>query len=219
MAIPKIKNSTKKTNFNKDNALATLKNLNDTIDETNSEIEQIIASIPPVVVPTCKVYKALFKQTGNYTTPPISSGTLIIGHRYVVTGYIEGDDFSNMDLVKGVVNTYNSEFIATSTTPTVWTNGTVLRDTDSPVATVLQSTFEKMVWDRDKVTGNFSITSPEIIAGRTEVIFDTLRLQTIMGATVQVFVDPGQVTMYAEGDISDYFDNRAHEGITITTCP
>lgn len=38
MAIPKIINSTRnKTKFNKDNALATLKNLNDTIDEINNQ--------------------------------------------------------------------------------------------------------------------------------------------------------------------------------------
>ncbi len=79
-----------------------------------------------------KVYVALLTQTTVSTT----SGLLEVGKTYNIESLVAGDDFANVGYVAD-----NTPFIATGTTPTVWTNSTVVVNiTDSaPVATVLEN--------------------------------------------------------------------------------
>jgi len=79
-----------------------------------------------------KVYVALLTQTTVSTT----SGLLVVGKTYVINTLAAGDDFTNVGYVS-----VGTPFIATGTTPTVWTNSTkVINFTDSaPVATVLEN--------------------------------------------------------------------------------
>lgn len=51
-----------------------------------------------------------------------TSGTLEIGKRYRLKDFIAGDDFSNI----GATNEDGNEFIATGTTPTTWTNSSII---------------------------------------------------------------------------------------------
>jgi hypothetical protein len=48
----------------------------------------------------------------------LTSGTLIIGATYIISGYIVGDDFTN---VGAASNANGVIFVATGTTPTIWT--------------------------------------------------------------------------------------------------
>ena len=52
-----------------------------------------------------------------------TSGTLTVGEIYVLDNFIAGDDFSNI----GATNEDGNEFTATGTTPTTWTNSSVVR--------------------------------------------------------------------------------------------
>lgn len=75
------------------------------------------------IIDGVKVYKALLTQTINGS----DSGTLVIGKTYNIETLEVGDDFSNVGYTSEGV-----DFIATGTTPTVWSNGTfVLNITDS----------------------------------------------------------------------------------------
>jgi len=57
---------------------------------------------------------------------PQTAGMLVIGQRYFIDNYVAGDDFTN---VGASVNETGESFIATGTTPTVWTNGSALINT------------------------------------------------------------------------------------------
>lgn len=77
-----------------------------------------------------KKYVADLRQSNTSTT----SGSLVVGVEYIINTLQPGDNFTNV----GFVST-GSTFVATSTTPTVWTHSTeVINVKDSsPVATEL----------------------------------------------------------------------------------
>lgn len=56
-----------------------------------------------------------------------TEGFLLVGTTYTILTYQSGDDFANVaDVQEGDVNTDGCIFIATGTTPTDWSNGSVL---------------------------------------------------------------------------------------------
>lgn len=73
-----------------------------------------------------KAWRAKVK-VGNYLT----SGTLVVGKNYNVDNLVAGDDFSNVGYVSVGVS-----FVATGTTPTVWTNGSGVQEEDAVVKEV-----------------------------------------------------------------------------------
>lgn len=56
----------------------------------------------------------------------ITSGTVVTGRKYKIVNFVTSDDFTNI----GGTNVTGNVFVATGTTPTTWTHGSVL----SPVA-------------------------------------------------------------------------------------
>lgn len=60
-------------------------------------------------------------KDGSYTE--LASGTLVKGYRYYIKTFNTGDDFVN---VGAATNASGVTFVATGTTPTTWTNGSVL---------------------------------------------------------------------------------------------
>ena len=62
-----------------------------------------------------------FKWIGANMTP-LLSGTLEIGKTYRIVDWITADDFTNV----GGTNVDGNEFVATGTTPTTWTNSSIL---------------------------------------------------------------------------------------------
>jgi len=65
--------------------------------------------------------KGIFQVWGNATI--LSLGALVIGQTYEIIQYVAGDDFLN---VGASSNATGEIFVATGTTPTIWTNGSVL---------------------------------------------------------------------------------------------
>lgn len=56
-----------------------------------------------------------------------TEGFLEVGQTYELTDYMGGDDFDNVaDVQEGIINTDGCVFIATGTTPTNWTNSSLL---------------------------------------------------------------------------------------------
>lgn len=89
------------------------------------------------------VYAARLRQQANMT-----SGLLVVGLKYTVTTLQAGDDFSNVGYVD-----INVEFTATGTTPTTWSNASVVVPT--PIITAIANTLGgDVVWSRVG-TGNY----------------------------------------------------------------
>lgn len=87
-------------------------------------------------------YAALLTQS----TVTSTSGALVVGKTYVIATVLSTDSFGNVGFVSANVN-----FIATGTTPTTWTNSTIVTNvTDSaPAVTVLKNTLSAaIVWVR-----------------------------------------------------------------------
>ena len=85
----------------------------------------------PIAV-TADQKAVLDDATGTTTT----SGVLVSGHRYVITTFVAGDDFSNLaTAIQGVVNTTGFIFTATNTAPTNWTHGSSVRELVSSAGT------------------------------------------------------------------------------------
>lgn len=98
----------------------------------------------------------VFTATIDSTIVSTDSGLLEIDKRYVIVSLQSGDDFTNVGFPVGVTE---GEFIATGTTPTDWSYGTVVYNmTDSElVVNKLQDTIDVAV-------------SLEYLSGYTNVI-------------------------------------------------
>lgn len=68
---------------------------------------------------------------GNKDALVITSGPLVIGATYVILTYFAGDDFTNLG---AFINAEGEIFVASGTTPTTWTNGSILGIKETTVA-------------------------------------------------------------------------------------
>jgi len=60
-----------------------------------------------------------------------TSGLLVVGRKYTINTFVAGDNFTSVaSVVSGTINTTGCVFIATGTTPTVWTNESILTSSD-----------------------------------------------------------------------------------------
>lgn len=85
-------------------------------------------------------YGSYTNQAIDSATITATSGVLQATTYYTITNYVAGDDFSNVaTVVSGTINTTGCVFIATSTTPTNWSNGSTLSSgfTDQYIGTIL----------------------------------------------------------------------------------
>jgi len=100
-----------------------------------------------------------------------SSGTIETGKSYTITDYQSGDDFIN---VGATSNQTGETFTATGTTPTTWTNSSVLRDnTTTPVTPT--------TWTSSTVVVNIDATIPAA----------TVLENTLSGAIVWSYTSAG----------------------------
>lgn len=66
----------------------------------------------------------------------ITSGALVVGNAYRILNYIAGDDFTNV----GAATNSNISFVATGTTPAIWTNGSSLAGAQTTISYVFKNT-------------------------------------------------------------------------------
>ncbi len=140
-----------------------------------------------------KVYEALLLQTAPTTQ---TSGTLLIGAIYTLTTFNAGDNFSNMELLSGTVNTTGSTFRAIVDTPTDYSHSSVLDYDGAPYVVSINSdgdfapsinTIGDIVWSYDG-TGNFIGTlAGAFPAGKvyiyigSEATFNNFQMSTVTG--------------------------------------
>ena len=117
-------------------------------------VENFAAQLTPV--PAYKVFTALLTQSGTDNPDSATSGTLSIGRTYEITDYQLGDDFTN---VGAPSNANGVIFIATGSTPLLWTNSSELSwDYGAPVVTILENTIGNL-WFNYDATGSYILKS------------------------------------------------------------
>lgn len=114
-------------------------NLNDGVQGSHAVTVDDIKEYTNTGIPGELVFEAYIRQSGGDNSIFITSGTLEIGKTYYISNYQSSDDFTN---VGAVDNSIGTRFVATGTTPAVWTNGSELEyNTGSPtVSYILQDT-------------------------------------------------------------------------------
>ena len=95
-------------------------------------------------------------------TTSTTSGLLVEGEMYVIEALIAGDDFTNVGYVEE-----GTAFEATGTTPTAWTESTVVvKVTESePVLTVIKNDIGVITWGRTGVGSYAGIKTDAFPAG------------------------------------------------------
>ncbi len=122
------------------------------IDKTVlAEIMTSIATLAEAATPVTPNYKA---YTTNIIADYVSatSGLLVIGKQYSIDDFQVGDDFVNV----GGANVVGTIFIATGTTPTVWSNSSTLSAVNI-TNEELSTTFE------DDITFEFDLETYRLI--------------------------------------------------------
>lgn len=94
----------------------------------------------------------------NATFTLLDNGELTIGKKYAITGYVEGDDFTN---IGASANEDGVIFTATGTTPSVWTNFSELTEFTTENIYVLDTSLENLNIDYilDESTWYMTLTS------------------------------------------------------------
>jgi hypothetical protein len=89
---------------------------------------------------------------------------------FVITSILYQDNFTNVGFVS-----LNVPFIAAGTTPTVWTNGTVVTDltASAPVATVLENTIGDIVWSYQGVGSYIGTLTNAFTENKTYLSFSS----------------------------------------------
>ena len=126
--------------FNK-NLKTPVKYLVDGLENFAGDLQLIKVNINPdnSIVYECSIIGAggsLFVDigekyiTGNQIVEQ-NKGLLIIGRKYTIKTFVTGDNFTSVaNVVSGTINTTGCVFIAIGTTPTVWTNQSILTSSD-----------------------------------------------------------------------------------------
>lgn len=114
-----------------------------------------------------KVLRALVNQSGTSDPQTATSGTLTVGVSYEITTFETGDDFTN---VGAPSNANGVKFIATGTTPTVWTEGSTLAwDNGAPVLIIYENTIGN-IWTLYGEPSTYYINSDALFTDNKTVI-------------------------------------------------
>ncbi|MBW1853105.1 MAG: LamG domain-containing protein [Deltaproteobacteria bacterium] len=102
------------------------------------------------------IFDQYYPASKFHATIISTSGLLVVGKRYVIDTYVAGDDFIN---VGAPSNTTGVDFTATGTTPTTWTNGSTLSQSEITLEAdgYLETLLGLNYYTRIESTANFSI--------------------------------------------------------------
>jgi hypothetical protein len=148
-------------------------------------------------------YSALLTQTEQITGTSITdfNYSLIIGEEYTITNYVSGDSFSNVaQVTSGNINETDCVFIATGSTPSIWSNGSELVSSGDLVVDVLENTLGfDLTWDMNPGPGSGVYFVYNDITGPTYNTFERDKTSVITQLTfypapvslISVYAQPG----------------------------
>lgn len=156
------------------------------------------------VVGNYAVIRGMANEITRDMEDPITSGGLVIGITYVIDSVLVTDDFDNVGFV-----TEGVEFIATGTTPTVWTNSTeVFEITDPAVELVIGETYEINTLEAGDDFANVGYTAVDtefVATGTTPTVW---RNSTAVFKIIERFKAPTKDTYFK--------DNETHITVSIS---
>lgn len=94
-------------------------NLNDGVQGSHAVTVDDLKEYSNIGVLGELVFEAYIRQNGGDDPLAQTSGSLVVGTTYRIISYVPGDDFTNVGASSNADNVF---FIATGTTPAVWTN-------------------------------------------------------------------------------------------------
>ena len=102
------------------------------VDKSTKELKFLDRYKQQTTLAKAPIYKVVSGYL-NQENVELSSGPLVIGKTYFIASYVAGDDFSN---VGAALNEEEITFVATGTTPTEWTNLSILIDVEESYPTL-----------------------------------------------------------------------------------
>lgn len=119
-----------------------------------SQAFSILSSLFSGAGKSYKVFNCLMTQDSSNTTPvSVTSSPITIGTTYYIDTYATGDDFTS---VGAPSNTQGTKFIATGTTPSIWSNGSQLTTVPAaPYVNILENTLGYVYFEYNS-NGNYS---------------------------------------------------------------
>jgi hypothetical protein len=159
---------------------------------------------------TTKKLVAILNQALSSQT----SGVLVIGKTYLISAVLSTDSFANVGHVTDGV-----PFIATGTTPTTWTNSTIVIDVEAskPIATELENDTQiSFTWDIT-AKGTYKLTSSQPIfdAGKTQVVFGL----NANGYTYKGVISSSTVLTFTQNSGATATDGMVNVPVEITVYP
>lgn len=130
---------------------------------TGSDLGCVVDDLTAItsVLPPSNPYRFNLTQTSALSA---TSGLLTIGVRYCILTFATGDVFTNVGALSNASNVY---FTATATTPTDWSNGSVVIHGFDPTATVLWNLLSGTpVWTRTNVGTYDSTLASAFLSGK-----------------------------------------------------
>lgn len=156
------------------------------------------------------VYRALISQNAPIASQ--TSGVFLVGQIWTITTFNAYDDFSNMELISGTMNTSGCVFRATSTTPTAWGSGSDLAYDGRPyiVSTDVNSNIVPFVTTIGDIafsytaTGQFKGTlANAFLQDKTQfkIAFNFVGVPVIYWSSVNEFI------LLSKSNLTTYADN------------
>jgi hypothetical protein len=145
---------------------------------------------------------------------PLTSGSLVIGLTYKIITFVTGDDFIN---VGATSNSTNNEFVATGTTPTVWTNSSTLQQITKVPITADQIVGCTVIAHQGRtVLASWTETSKATINGKTVatmVITDGLVRVEVLPNNTKTWFGDIEFNVAPEFLETDYFASGAQTDV------
>jgi hypothetical protein len=190
------------------------------IDDSTNEFVGInettgaeVFRIPSGSGSSVKTYEALISQNAPSTTD------MVIGQIWTIDNYVAGDNFSNMELISGTMNTTGCKFRVIAPHPLVWNSSNCSYDGAPYLISIkpdgsigaLQDDFEDVEFIYGDV-GDFYINSPSFISKKTVAYCSNTNSDT--GLTIDPF-ENGSINLFQVGIVSRSYEDIMYK-IAIT---
>lgn len=145
-----------------------------------------------------KNYKE-FRGVLTVANETIIEGPLEIGKKYIIKEHNLTDDFTNVGATDNFVGTI---FIATGTTPTIWTNESVLMYDFDPIVNVLESDFPEIIWSVENLERSLGVCVNAFTLNKT---FIGSGISGQNGVAITYESDPDKIVLLNPDSVPIYY--------------
>lgn len=158
------------------------------VDKSTKELKFLDRYKQQTTLAKAPIYKVVSGYL-NQENVRLNSGPLVIGKTYFIASYVAGDDFSN---VGAALNEEGVTFVATGTTPTEWTNLSILIDVEESYPTL--NIFENTL---GTITTGWISGIPYIFSNNLFTEKKTWKTPDVLGGVYLVYEDSSNINISA----------------------